>query len=96
MVKKWGLFSIVLLLSMILMIGCGAQEQSTQDKEGAASDNKTEEVAQNNEDAFPITITDDANRKVTIDKKPETIVSIQTSNTEIAFALGLGDKIIGI
>ena len=33
-VKKWGLFSIVLLLSMILMIGCGAQEQSTQDKEG--------------------------------------------------------------
>jgi iron complex transport system substrate-binding protein len=94
--KKWGLFSIVLLLSMLLMIGCGAQEQNSQDKEGAASDNKTEEVAQDNEVAFPITITDDANRKVTIDKEPETIVSIQASNTEIAFALGLGDKIIGV
>ena len=96
MAKKWGLFSIVLLISMILMIGCGAQEQSSQDKEGTASNNKTEEVAQNNGEAFPITITDDANRKVTIDKKPETIVSIQASNTEIAFALGLGDKIIGV
>jgi iron complex transport system substrate-binding protein len=96
MAKRWGLFSIVLLLSMILMIGCGAQEQGKEKQEGAASNNKTEEVAQNNEKAFPITITDGANRKVTIDKEPKTIVSIQTSNTEIAFALGLGDKIIGV
>jgi iron complex transport system substrate-binding protein len=95
MVKKWGLFSIVLLLSILMMIGCGTQEQTTQDKEGATSNDKTEEVAQNNE-GFPVTITDDANREVTIKEKPETIVSIQTSNTEIAFALGLGDKIIGV
>jgi iron complex transport system substrate-binding protein len=95
MAKKWGLFSIVLLLSILMMIGCGTQEQTTQDKEGATSNDKTEEVAQNNE-GFPVTITDDANREVTIKEKPETIVSIQTSNTEIAFALGLGDKIIGV
>ena len=95
MAKKWGLFSIVLLLSILMMIGCGTQEQNTQDKEGATSNEKTEEVAQNNE-GFPVTITDDANREVTIKEKPETIVSIQTSNTEIAFALGLGDKIIGV
>ena len=93
--KKWGLFSIVLLLSILMMIGCGTQEQNPQDKEGATSNDKTEEVAQNNE-GFPVTITDDANREVTIKEKPETIVSIQTSNTEIAFALGLGDKIIGV
>ena len=78
-----------------MMIGCGTQEQNTQDKEGATSNDKTEEVAKNNE-GFPVTITDDANREVTIKEKPETIVSIQTSNTEIAFALGLGDKIIGV
>jgi iron complex transport system substrate-binding protein len=95
MAKKWGLFSIVLLLSILMMIGCGTQEQNTQDKEGATSNEKTEEVAQNKE-GFPVTITDDANREVTIKEKPETIVSIQTSNTEIAFALGLGDKIIGV
>lgn len=77
------------------MIGCGAQEQTMKDKSGAASNDKTEEAADNNGKSFPVTITDDANRKITIDKEPETIVSIQASNTEIAFALGLGDKIIG-
>src|SRR5690606_3209996 len=55
-----------------------------------------EEVVNNNESQFPITITDGANREVTIDEEPETIVSIQTSNTEISFALGLGDKIVGV
>jgi iron complex transport system substrate-binding protein len=90
-VKKWGLFSVVLLLSMLMMIGCG-----TQDKEGAASNDKKEEVAQSNGEGFPVTLIDDANREVTIDDEPETIVSIQASNTEIAFALGLGDKIIGV
>ena len=52
MAKKWGLFSIVLLLSILMMIGCGTQEQNTQDKEGATSNEKTEEVAQNNERDF--------------------------------------------
>ena len=33
---------------------------------------------------------------MTIEEKPETIVSIQTSSTEIAFALGLGDQIVGV
>ena len=39
-----------------------------QDKEGATSNDKTEEVAQNNE-GFPVTITDDANREVTIERE---------------------------
>lgn len=95
LVKKWGLFSVVLLLSMMMLIACGTKETNTQDKEGTTSIGKTEEAVQNNGEAFPITITDSAKRKVTIEEEPETIVSIQASNTEIAFALGLGDKIIG-
>ena len=91
-VKKWGLFSVILLLSMGIIVGCGTQEQKSQEETVA----KTEEVVKDNGDIFPITITDDANREVTIEEEPETIVSIQTSNTEIAFALGLGDKIIGV
>jgi iron complex transport system substrate-binding protein len=96
MLKKWGLFSIVLLLSIGIMIGCGTQEQKTEGEKVAAPNDKTEEVDKDNGKPFPVTITDDANREVTIDEEPETIVSIQASNTEIAFALGLGDKIIGV
>ena len=33
---------------------------------------------------------------MTIESEPETIVSIQTSNTEILYALGVGDRMIGV
>lgn len=94
-VKKWGLFSVILLLSIGIIVGCGTQGQKTQDKAVATQNDKKEAVKDSGKQ-FPVTITDDANREVTIEKEPETIVSIQTSNTEIAFALGLGDKIIGV
>ena len=43
-----------------------------------------------------MTITDDAGREVTIESEPQSIVSIQTSNTEILYALGAGDRMIGV
>lgn len=46
--------------------------------------------------AYPITVTDDLGRKVTINKLPQRIVSLAPSNTEILFALGLDDRIIGV
>lgn len=46
--------------------------------------------------AFPVTITDDASKSITIEAAPERIVSLAPANTEIAFALGLGDKVVGV
>jgi iron complex transport system substrate-binding protein len=46
--------------------------------------------------SFPITVTDDLGRKVTINKLPQKIVSLAPSNTEILFALGLEDRIVGV
>ena len=45
---------------------------------------------------FPLTVTDSSGRNVTILKQPETIVSLAPGNTEILFALGLGDKVIAV
>ncbi|MCX6005815.1 MAG: cobalamin-binding protein [Chloroflexi bacterium] len=45
---------------------------------------------------YPLTVIDDLGRKVTINKQPQRIVSLAPSNTEILFALGLDDKIIGV
>lgn len=42
------------------------------------------------------TIVDDLGRSVTITSSPQRIVSWGPSNTEILFALGLGDKIVGV
>lgn len=45
---------------------------------------------------YPITVIDASGVEVTFDKAPERIVSISSSETEILFALGLGDKIVGV
>ncbi len=44
----------------------------------------------------PMQVTDDLGRTVTIAKIPQRIVSLAPSNTEILFALGLGDKVVGV
>ncbi len=45
---------------------------------------------------YPTTLTDDLGREVTIGALPERIISLAPSNTEILFALGLGDKVVGV
>lgn len=41
-------------------------------------------------------LTDDLGREVTVPQAPERIVSLAPSNTEILFALGLEDRIVGV
>ncbi len=44
----------------------------------------------------PITVIDDLDRTVTVEEIPQRIVSLSPSNTEILFALDLGDKVVGV
>ncbi len=44
----------------------------------------------------PIRVVDDFGYEVVINKTPERIVSLAPSNTEILFALGLGNRIVGV
>jgi iron complex transport system substrate-binding protein len=46
--------------------------------------------------SFPVTVTDDDGVDVTLTAPPERIVTFAPSNTEIAFALGLGDRVVGV
>jgi iron complex transport system substrate-binding protein len=48
------------------------------------------------EAAFPITVTDDEGVEMTIQAEPRRIVTFAPSNTEIVFALGLGDRLVGV
>lgn len=70
-----------LILLLLLLAGCGRQEQAT---------------PTGKQDSYPLTLKDSFNREVKIDKAPQRIVSLAPSNTEILFALGLGDKIVGV
>lgn len=46
-------------------------------------------------DAFPRTVVDDEGTEVVIESFPERIISLSPANTEIVFALGAGDRLVG-
>jgi iron complex transport system substrate-binding protein len=108
--KRWGLLAFVLVMAAAIIAGCGGNPamQKTDDSvrqnaETGSAQAKKDNSAEVKDDSkntaksgFPVTITDDAGNEVTIEKEPQKIVSIQASITEISFALGLGDKIIGV
>ena len=45
---------------------------------------------------FPLAVTDDLGRNVTISSEPQSIISLAPSNTEILFALELGDRVMAV
>lgn len=45
--------------------------------------------------AFPVTLTDDDGSKVELKEMPEQIVSLTPAETEILYALGAGDRVVG-
>lgn len=45
--------------------------------------------------AFPVTITDDEGTAVTLAAEPKKIVSLTPATTEILFAIGAGDRVVG-
>lgn len=62
----------------------------------ACSNQLGEAVEDNGGEHHTITVTDDLGKEVAINKVPERIVSLTPSNTEILFALGLEDKVVGV
>lgn len=73
-------------LALFALVGCATPaEKPAAEKPAAAA-----------AAAFPVTITDDASRTVTIKAEPKRIVSLAPANTEIVFALGLGDRVVGV
>jgi iron complex transport system substrate-binding protein len=46
--------------------------------------------------SFPLTLTDDLGREVTLSELPQRVISLAPSNTEILFAVGAGDQVVGV
>lgn len=95
----------VLLLAgaSMLLAGCGssAPDETTATTlavttTAAAVAPTTTTAAAPAEGTFPVTIVDDDKVSVTIKAKPMRIVSTAPSSTEILFALGLDDRIVGV
>lgn len=94
--KKLYSLIFALLLATGLLAGCG--DNADKPKENASQGQNTEQAENTEQEvaAFPVTIKDAIDNEVVIEAKPERIVSIIPSNTEIAFALGLGNEVVGV
>jgi iron complex transport system substrate-binding protein len=78
----------LLVAGSLSVAGCGSRAVDETTTTAAA--------AQPAEGTFPATVTDDNQVSVTIDKEPMRIVSTAPANTEVLFALGLGDRVVGV
>ena len=85
-------FASVLAVLAFLLAACGpATSPLATTPAPAPSGSAAPSVA-----AFPATLTDFQNRSVTIAARPARVVSIGPSNTEFLFALGAGDRVVGV
>jgi iron complex transport system substrate-binding protein len=89
--RRISLFAFVVLLLAPVLGAADASAQATPVAVTCAAPPLAAEPT-----AFPLTITDDAGRQVTIERSPTRIVSIAPSNTEMLFALGLDERIVGV
>ncbi|MBM7581611.1 iron complex transport system substrate-binding protein [Caldicoprobacter guelmensis] len=92
-------FKGILALMLVILLALGAVACSSDKKD----DKKLQGIG-NNESAsqdagavqFPFKFTDFLGREVTVEKEPQRIVSLAPSITELIYALGAGDKVVGV
>lgn len=84
--RRWNPLAPLVLLAVAFLAACG----------GESSPPATNTTATSASAGFPVTITDSANRQVTIPAPPQRIVVLAPSQVEVLFALGVGDRVVAV
>jgi len=82
-----ALLTAALLAAALGLAGCAPAKTKQPAAPAEASGSQT---------VYPLTLTDDASRTVTIKAEPRRVVSLAPANTEIVFALGAGERLVGV
>lgn len=109
--KSIKLITLLLAITMMisLAIGCtkmdtpdideqnnGQEEKKQDESNNQGEGNSQDQLDEKDQQQFPVEIIDTLGREVIIEKMPEKVISIAPNATEILFALGLDDKLIGV
>lgn len=86
--KMKKLLAFVIAMAMVFSLSGCSKYMEPQKITSESQPGSTNEVR--------IDITDFKGRRIVLDKVPEKIVSLSPSNTEILFALGAGEKVVGV
>jgi iron complex transport system substrate-binding protein len=102
--KSTGIVAFTIAMALLLA-GCGQGNSNGTGGKGQfsepvkASPNSSSSSGNGSSAAqttYPLTIKDDSGTAVTLEKSPQRIISIIPSETEMLFALGVGDKIVAV
>jgi iron complex transport system substrate-binding protein len=89
-VKPFRCLSGLLLVLLIVCAACAGGGASTPASPGSGAASQTPSAT------FPVTITDDDGVSVTLGAAPRRLITFAPSVTEIVYALGLGDELVGV
>jgi iron complex transport system substrate-binding protein len=82
--------AVLLVLLLLVVAACGGAGPSPSTEPSAAPSVAPSPSAA----TFPVTLTDDEGTDVVIPAEPQRIASLTPANTEIAFAVGVGDRVV--
>jgi cobalamin transport system substrate-binding protein len=81
--RRVGRLTVLAVAAVVGLSGCANREQASTEKPTADS-------------SFPVTLTPAQGDPVTITARPERIVSLSASNTEILYAVGAGRQVVAV
>ncbi|MBT2644353.1 ABC transporter substrate-binding protein [Bacillus sp. ISL-41] len=79
---------MLMMAAAMILAGCSTEAQPEK--------KESEKTAQEQKTGFPVTVKDAIDEEVVIEDKPERIISLIPSNTEIVYALENGEAIVGV
>jgi iron complex transport system substrate-binding protein len=83
---------LLALIASLLLAGCGEDDTPGEANPFTSS---TAASGESEGEAFPRTITDSSDTAVTIKAEPQRIVSLSPAATEVLYAIGAGDRVVG-
>lgn len=103
---KWLRITMLLLLAAMLLVtaACGgskenANEESKTNVEEPATaqgDKPDDNAAAPAGTVYPLKVTDDTGTELTFEQAPQKIVTLVPSETELVYAIGAGDAVVGV
>jgi iron complex transport system substrate-binding protein len=91
--KELFLLVFILIACFLFVAACGTAEEAA---ETVAEEAEVSPDCSDDDLDQSIVVKDQMGREVTITGYVEKIISLSPSNTEVAFALGLGDRLVGV